>query len=132
MSPSTVLNPALYADRTVQDWHRNTFNKAAWAIDIDLLGACLICRTPLYLLESTTNPEKPVAIIGALSRLSGVPAFTILHHGGQILRADAIGGNARHEGETAVKTLLALARYTHTLSEHPQQLVLLRQLERDL
>lgn len=77
--PQTILNPSLYADRTVQDWHRHSFPATAWAIDLDLLGACNRCREPLYLIESTTNPNKPVTILRNLARRSELPAFIIWH-----------------------------------------------------
>lgn len=77
--PQTILNPTLYADRTVQEWHRVSFPSTSWAIDLDLLGACNRCREPLYLIESTTNPNKPVSILRNLARRSQLPAFIIWH-----------------------------------------------------
>jgi hypothetical protein len=69
----------LYEDRTVQDWHRRVFGEDCWAIDLDLLGACRRCREPLYLIEATTNPNKPTSILFNLARRAHVPALIIWH-----------------------------------------------------
>jgi hypothetical protein len=79
MSPREVVNPELYADRTVQDWHRATFDADCWAIDLDLMGACKKCAESLYLIEASTNPEKPTRILRRLGERAGVPALLILH-----------------------------------------------------
>jgi hypothetical protein len=77
--PATIVNAGLYADRTVQDWHRETFSRDAWAIDLDLMGACHRCRDPLYLIEATTNPNKPVTILRKLAERANVAALIIFH-----------------------------------------------------
>lgn len=77
--PLTVLNPELYADRTVQDWHRSTFGRNATAIDLDLMGACKRCSAPLYLIESTTNPDKHTNILRRLAVITDVPAYLVIH-----------------------------------------------------
>ena len=80
MSPLAILNPTLYADRTVQDWHRRTFPGDWGAIDLDLLGYCPQCYRGLYLIESTTNPEKYTSVLRRLARDSGVPALLVIHN----------------------------------------------------
>lgn len=77
--PQQILNQALYHDRTVQDWHRDVFPASAWAIDLDLMGACNSCSEPLYLIESTTNPHKPVTILHRLAKRANLPAVVVLH-----------------------------------------------------
>jgi hypothetical protein len=77
--PLTIQNQTLYQDRTVQDWHRESFPATHWAIDLDLMGACNRCREPLYLIEATTNPEKPYTILRKLAARAEVPALVIYH-----------------------------------------------------
>lgn len=77
-----INNRQLYEDRTVQDWHRDRFSRRADAIDLDLFGVCHLgyCREPLYLIEATTNPNKPDSILRGLARKAGVPAFVVVHN----------------------------------------------------
>ncbi len=77
--PAEILNQIAYHDRTVQDWHRERFPNNNWAIDLDLLGACCRCRQPLYLIEASTNPNKPTTILRCLARQADLPAFLIIH-----------------------------------------------------
>lgn len=117
--PYQILNVELYADRTVQDWHRSTFPRTYMAIDLDLMGACHICRTPLYLVESTTNPNKPTTILRSLSQLSRVPALVIehdTHHitGGRVVHP----GNARLQDESQVRECIDALRIAHHYGYH--------------
>lgn len=41
----TIRNQALYHDRTVQDWHRETFPSDYWAIDLDLIPGLMILHS---------------------------------------------------------------------------------------
>lgn len=84
MSPRRVENEELYHDRTVQGWHRDSFPDSWTAIDLDLMGACQRCRRPLYLIESTTNPNKYVGILTALAQRSDVPAFIVYHNTSEV------------------------------------------------
>lgn len=90
MSPLKIVNPSLYADRTVQDWHRSTFGPQDDAIDLDLFGACHRCREPLYLIEGSTFARKPTTILVSLARRANVPAFLVLHN-----RTTVVGGEQK-------------------------------------
>lgn len=121
MSPRHILNPALYADRTVQDWHRATFPADHWAIDLDLMGACHICRDPLYLIEATTNPNKPTTILENLARRASTVAYVINHQAGEV-----VGGQMlfpiRHTTPTreALERQIRSLRAWHMQQAHPQ------------
>lgn len=90
--PAEIQNDELYHDRTVQDWHRETFPKTdtrnratgeierKWtAIDLDLLGACSVCFRTLYLIEATTRREKGLSILFNLAEAADVAAVVIRH-----------------------------------------------------
>jgi len=79
--PLEIMNRALYADRTVQDWHRSVMPRTADAIDLDLMGACRFsyCRDPLYLLESTTRDDKPVTILRRLAEKADTFGIVVVH-----------------------------------------------------
>ena len=118
--PLKILNPALYQDKTVQDWHRNTFPATWWAIDLDLLGACYLCRIPLYLIESTTNPNKATSILVRLADMAGLPALVILHSAGQIVGGKLLRPTLKSlSGESEVRAQLSAIRLKHGISEHP-------------
>lgn len=87
MTHTQVRNAALYADRTVQDWHRDAMPGNADALDIDLLGVCAdrVCRRPLYVIESTTNPDKNTGMVRALARHAGAVAVLVVHNTDQIV-----------------------------------------------
>jgi hypothetical protein len=110
-----VRNPALYADRTVQDWHFDTFPKDWSAIDLDLMGTCRTCSEPLYLIEATTNPNKPVTMLYRLARRADLEAFTIWHRDGEVRRGRMI---YPHRLELAdpfeIETALMTVRARHT------------------
>lgn len=84
MGHAHVRNQTLYQDRTVQDWHFDTFSADCWAIDVDLMGCCKACGEPLYLIEATTNPEKPTRLLMKLAVRAEVPALLILHQDARI------------------------------------------------
>jgi hypothetical protein len=90
VSPLEIQNPSLYHDRTTQDWHRRTLPKRHTAIDIDLFGYCDFCYDPLYVIESTTNPTKPVGVIFRMSRRLQVPAFRVLHNTEHVVWAQQV------------------------------------------
>lgn len=79
--PLQVVNRELYADRTVQDWHRSALPRDHDAIDLDLMGVCHrgYCRDPLYLIEATTNPDKPATILRRLAERCGVFGIVVQH-----------------------------------------------------
>ena len=63
------------------EWHRNLDNKLGY-IDIDSVGICLKCKTPLYLAETTFDvgqPFKATTTTEALARLAGLPSFLIFY-----------------------------------------------------
>lgn len=82
--PLHINNPSLYADRTVQDWHRIAFGQDDWAIDVDLIGVCSWCAKTIYLIESSTNPNKPTRILETLARDAKIPAYLVLHENGSV------------------------------------------------
>lgn len=117
--PKDIQNPDLYADRTVQDWHREAFPKDHWAIDLDLMGACSKCRAPLYLIESTTNPQKPTSILMRLAKRADVPAFVIYHDTERITFAKRIyPSHERYADVTQVQVALVVARLLHMHEHH--------------
>lgn len=79
--PIQIMNQALYADRTVQDWHRRELPHNADSIDLDLLGVCQLpyCRKALYAIESTTRDNKPVSILNRLAKDVGCFALVVQH-----------------------------------------------------
>ena len=79
--PLEIQNEALYHDRTVQDWHRRVMPRNADAIDLDLFGTChrAWCRDPLYFIEASTNPSKPVSILNRLSRKADGFGILVVH-----------------------------------------------------
>lgn len=94
-----INNLTQYHDRTVQDWHRTHFPHDHSAIDLDLAGACRLCYDPLYLIESTSDPNKHTGFLRALARKADTPALLIEHHDNKITRGvelypapDIIGG----------------------------------------
>ena len=117
--PQTILNQALYQDRTVQDWHRESFSASDWAIDLDLLGACNSCQEPIYLIEATTNPRKPVTILRRLAERANLPAIVILHDTERIISAQTVwpGSGALPE-EKWVRSLLMIYRQQHLTAKH--------------
>lgn len=119
--PLHIQNHTLYQDRTVQDWHRNTLPPIATAIDIDLMGACKTCSTPTYLIEATTNPNKPTNILRALAKRANTPALLIVHNCDVVLYADHIWptANTRVVGADNVHTLLIACIQMHYTTQHP-------------
>ena len=79
--PLQIHNQALYADRTVQDWHRRVMPRNADAIDLDLMGVCphSWCRKSLYGIEATTNPSKPSSSLLRLARDAGMAGIIVFH-----------------------------------------------------
>lgn len=90
--PLNIVNQTLYADRTVQNWHRTIFPTNFDAIDVDLLGYCHLatCRQTLYLIESTTNPNKPLTVITKLAERAGVVGLMIQHDQNVIVRGKIV------------------------------------------
>jgi hypothetical protein len=74
-----IVNPALYLDRTVQNWHRTALPADATATDLDLMGYCSRCCAPLYLIEATTRGDKTAPAMFELARRANVPALIIRH-----------------------------------------------------
>ena len=63
------------------EWHRSLDNKLGY-IDIDSVGICLKCKTPLYLAETTFDvgqSYKATTTTEKLARLAGLPSFLIFY-----------------------------------------------------
>ena len=63
------------------EWHRSLDNKLGY-IDIDSVGICLKCKSPLYLAETAFDvgqPWKATTTTEALARLAGLPSFLIFY-----------------------------------------------------
>lgn len=111
--PQHIANETLYHDRTVQDWHRESFPSEYWAIDLDLMGVCKRCKKPLYLIESTTNPNKPLSILSALAKELGIPGLMILHNTEKIIYARSVGKSrqlTQQELEDGIRALRTIHR----------------------
>lgn len=79
--PLHIMNQELYADRTVQDWHRRTLPRDHDAIDVDLVGVChrAWCRDPLYWIESTTRWDKPATILRRMAEKTDAYGIVVVH-----------------------------------------------------
>lgn len=121
MSPMAVLNPVLYADRTVQDWHRS-LDESWGAIDVDLLGYCRRCRKSLYLTESTTNPNKFAGVLLRLGQDAGVPVLIIFHRNKLVTGAKMLHPRSATIGsETELRHVLDQFRNEHNRNIHPKE-----------
>ena len=63
------------------EWHRALKNDLGY-IDIDSVGICLKCKTPLYLAETTFDVGqawKATTTTEALARLANLPSFLIFY-----------------------------------------------------
>lgn len=127
--PDEILNPDLYQDRTVQDWHRQLKDAhgeplTKWkAIDLDLMGYCHICRDPLYLIESTTNEQKATTVMRALARRAQLPAFVVLHNRLEILQSRLVANpfsdrKPLYSGSTELQYALGATRVYHHQMSH--------------
>lgn len=117
--PHAIQNRQLYADRTVQDWHRMSFPASDWAIDLDLMGACHRCRCPIYVIEATTNPNKPTTILLELAKRAALAAVVIFHDTATITSGRMIYPqrlDLRNESE--VREHLAFIRMVHMQTHH--------------
>lgn len=113
MTHAEVVNEALYQDRTVQDWHRDSFPRSHSAIDLDLMGACRRCSVPLYLIEATTNPNKATSMLWQLASHAGIPAFVIFHNTSVVTSARMIWPERINYTEPEIRTTLAVIRERH-------------------
>jgi hypothetical protein len=75
------MNETLYADRTFQNWHRESMPANADGIDLDFLGVCREwrCRKALYAIESTTRDNKPTTILERLAKDLGCYGIVVVH-----------------------------------------------------
>lgn len=127
--PLQILNETLYHDRTVQDWHRRTMARDADAIDIDLMGVChdFKCRDPLYIIEATTNPNKPATILRRLAEKSEAVGIVAVHNTETITGFRVVHDPfnlkslqiASEDPETVFKYFLAVIRVYHKNKFHP-------------
>lgn len=126
--PLQILNAELYADRTVQDWHRREMPRDADAIDLDLFGVChrAYCRDPLYFIEATTNPNKPATILRRLAEKSKAYAFIVQHdterltgirvvHHPEGMKSSEI---VAQDFSEALKAILTYVRDEHEMKAH--------------
>lgn len=123
MSPDRVQNEDLYHDRTFQDWHRATFPKDHWAFDLDLFGACKWCKEPLWLAESTTNPNKSTTVLHALARRANVHGFLVLHDRSTLLLARVVWSPTLRRGteiksQKQIEATLWAIRFLHDAKQH--------------
>jgi hypothetical protein len=134
VSPRRVNNEDAYHDRTVQDWHRATFCDHADAIDLDLMGVCCLsdCRRVIYMIEASTDPEKHTSILERLAEDAHTVAFLVLHRNGLVVSGWNLTDKERLSDAADVRHALAKERFMHTTRVHPEQIALLRVLERDL
>lgn len=125
--PDRIRDEALYYDRTVQDWHYKQLPDNHTAIDLDLMGACAVgwCRAPLYLVEATTNPDKPTSILRALAQRATLPAFVVYHDtlgvsGGRLVYAPfpREPGAAREWVADDLLGILKAIRLAHMVTDH--------------
>ena len=126
--PLTIMNEALYHDRTVQDWHRRVMPRDADAIDLDLFGTCRLpyCRDPLYFIEATTNPQKPVSILRRLAQKADGFGIVVVHDTETITSFrvvhDPTGGRvpeiASQDPGEALSVLLSWVREFHATWVH--------------
>lgn len=114
-----IGNHELYQDRTVQDWHRVTFHRDWWAMDLDLMGACRSCYEPLYLIESTTNPNKATTMLRGLAKRADVPALVIYHRDRRIIRGRQIWpSDMPIPSEPQIRHYLTWLRQSHANTQH--------------
>ena len=124
--PIEIMNQALYADRTVQDWHRREMPRNADSIDLDLLGVCQFsyCRKALYAIESTTRDNKPVSILNRLAKDVGCFALVVQHDTESLIdfriTHNPTGAVIVFDGdiETRLKRTLAKIRLDHMTECH--------------
>ncbi len=119
--PLHIQDHTLYHDRTVQDWHRVALPPMATAIDLDLMGACKACSMPTYLIEATTSPNKPTAILRQLAQRADLPALLIVHDCSVVLYADSIWPRTNHRvsGDAEVAAWLLAFIQRHYTDVHP-------------
>ena len=60
-------------------WHYQSFGWDADALDIDLFGRCRLCYRILYLVEGTSNPDKPTGFTEDVARRLGARPLLLLH-----------------------------------------------------
>lgn len=118
--PLEIQNPEKYLDRTVQDWHRTTFGPFDKAMDIDLLGFCNSCSDPLYLLEASENPSKPLTVCRKVAKGLKIPLFLVLHANGEVT-----GGRFDHKPSIWLERLrleemIRDLRQEHNVKKHKQ------------
>lgn len=113
--PDKILNAELYADRTVQDWHRAKFPRGWKAFDLDLAGVCDKCKHTLYLIEATTNPQKSTTYLFALAEDCDAAAALLVFHNRQTVTGgrQVYPWTERLEGEAGVVELLEQIRSGH-------------------
>lgn len=74
-----IKYPGAYERRDAFNlWHGNVLPLDHKAIDIDMLGYCGRCLAGLYLIEYSTNPEKPTSVLRRHAEDSGVPGYLVL------------------------------------------------------
>jgi hypothetical protein len=116
VSPLVIQNSDAYNEHWIQHWHRATFGADAWAIDLDLVGACHRCGAALYLIEATHNPDKSTRIMRSISAMTGLPAILVRHNDDAVIRATwqhAAAYKVRIGGEEELKDAIGDLRERH-------------------
>lgn len=125
--PLEVMNRELYADRTVQDWHRFSLPSDHDAIDVDLMGVCRrgFCRDPLYFIEATTNPNKPATILRRLAEKAGGFGIVVVHDTNAIIGFTIVHDPSRgritacfDDAESRLSDILKAIRHNHSKTVH--------------
>jgi hypothetical protein len=120
--PMLIQNQRLYEDRTVQMWHRHKLPRDYGAIDIDLMGYCAygLCRDPLYLIESTTNPNKPITVLRRLAERAHVFGLIVQHSEGVIIGGRLVYPQVKAlDSDTEVREAIDWIRGQHRCGEEP-------------
>ena len=128
--PLNIVNQELYADRTVQDWHRRVMSYDSDAIDVDLMGVCPVkwCRDPLYVIEATTNPNKPATILRKLAEKATMAGIVVYHDTETITGHKVVydpyslkvSENGSQDPGDALQYRLAVIRAFHDVTVHAQ------------
>ena len=72
------------------EWFRD---KKVYMIDMDAVGICKVCKTPLYLAETCFDRGqsfKATTTTEALARLSGLPSFLVFYSANENRKVESL------------------------------------------